>query len=194
MLTQARDITKLKINERNLSEHSIKLHNLALTDELTQIANRRSFIESVKAEISRCQRQHANMAFLLIDIDYFKKVNDTYGHFAGDKVLITMAKLIKTMLREYDIFGRLGGEEFGIFLAETSCQTAQEVAERIREKIMQTTMEIDGQSINVTLSIGISIAAQECKFETLYKEADVALYEAKHAGRNKVVMINGCAK
>jgi diguanylate cyclase (GGDEF)-like protein len=190
MLIHARDITKLKINEKNLSDSTVKLRTLALTDELTQIANRRSFIESVKTEISRCQRQHAAMAFLLLDIDNFKIVNDTYGHLAGDQVLIFIAKLIKTMLREYDIFGRLGGEEFGIFLAETSPQTAHEVAERIRETIMQQNIEADRQIVKVTLSIGISLATQDCKFESLYKNADRLLYEAKHAGRNKVMLAN----
>jgi len=188
MLTHARDITKLKINEKNLSDSTVKLRTLALTDELTQIANRRSFIESVNGEISRCHRLQADMAFLLLDIDYFKKVNDTYGHIAGDQVLIFIAKLIKTMLREYDIFGRLGGEEFGIFLAKTSASTAKEIAERIRATVMQQSFKADGHLINVTLSIGISIATKDCKFESLYKEADTALYAAKHVGRNKVIM------
>ena len=188
MLTHARDITNLKVNEKHLADSTVKLRTLALTDELTQIANRRSFIESVKAEINRCQRQQAAMAFLLLDIDYFKKINDTYGHLTGDQVLVTITTLIKTMLREYDIFGRLGGEEFGIFLAKTSPKTAEEVAERIRETIMQHNFEVDGNIIKVTLSIGISLATQDCKFESLYKNADRLLYEAKHAGRNKVML------
>ena len=192
MLTQARDITSLKINEQTLSANTVKLRTLALTDELTQVANRRSFIESVKAEISRCQRLQAEMAFFLLDIDFFKKVNDTYGHIAGDHVLVFIAKLIKTILRDYDIFGRLGGEEFGVFLAETSPQTAMEVAERIRETIMQQNIEFDGKIIKVTVSIGISIATPDCKFETLYNDADVVLYEAKHAGRNKAIMVKSC--
>tara|TARA_R110000868_G_scaffold121886_3_gene323368 strand:+ start:1122 stop:2051 length:930 start_codon:yes stop_codon:yes gene_type:complete len=188
MLTHARDITNLKLNEKHLAESTVKLRTLALTDELTQIANRRSFIESVKSEINRCQRQQAAMAFLLLDIDYFKKINDTYGHLTGDQVLVTITTLIKTMLREYDIFGRLGGEEFGIFLAKTSPKTAEEVAERIRETIMQHNFVVDGNIIKVTLSIGISLATQDCKFESLYKNADRLLYEAKHAGRNKVML------
>ena len=123
-------------------------------------------------------------------MDKFKKINDTYGHLTGDQVLVTIASLINTMLREYDIFGRLGGEEFGIFLAKTSPETAVEVAERIRETIMQHNFVVDGNLVKVTLSIGISLATQDCKFESLYKNADRLLYEAKDAGRNKVMIVN----
>jgi diguanylate cyclase (GGDEF)-like protein len=188
MLTHARDITKQKQLELELSTKSHKLRALALTDELTQIANRRSFIESVNAEISRCSRIKAKMAFMVLDIDYFKNVNDTYGHLSGDAVLIAIAKLIKDLLRDYDIFGRLGGEEFGIFLAETDSTTAVEVAERIRLKIMQHITKIDDNNINITISIGIAIPTGAPKFEALYKRADVALYQAKNSGRNKVIL------
>ncbi|MEP7706131.1 diguanylate cyclase [Paraglaciecola sp. 25GB23A] len=188
MLFQARDITAQKNIEFKLSAKSSKLRTLALTDELTQIANRRSFIESVNAEISRCSRIKANMAFLVLDIDYFKHVNDTYGHQAGDTVLISMSQLIKTLLRDYDTFGRLGGEEFGIFLSETDSQTAVEVAERIRTKIMQHKIAVEGHDITITVSIGIAIPAALVKFESIYKRADVALYQAKNSGRNKVIL------
>jgi diguanylate cyclase (GGDEF)-like protein len=188
MLFQARDITAQKNIEFELSAKSSKLRTLALTDELTQIANRRSFIESVNTEISRCSRLKANMAFLVLDIDYFKHVNDTYGHQAGDAVLISITQLIKTLLRDYDIFGRLGGEEFGIFLAETDSQTALEVAERIRTKIMQHKIAFEEHLISITVSIGIAIPAAQVKFESIYKRADVALYQAKNSGRNKVIL------
>ncbi|MDP5031121.1 MAG: diguanylate cyclase [Paraglaciecola sp.] len=188
MLIHARDITKQKKNEFELHAKSSKLRKLALTDELTQIANRRSFINSVNAEISRCSRNKAKMAFLLLDIDYFKNVNDTYGHLAGDAVLINITQLITVLLREYDVFGRLGGEEFGIFLADTDLNTATEIAQRIREKIQQHVIEIDHQKMSVTVSIGIALLNQATKFETLYKRADVALYQAKNGGRNKVVV------
>lgn len=192
MLTHAKEITPLKTSLHNLSAHSVKLQNLALTDELTQIANRRSFIASVDAEINRCQRQKDSTAFLLLDIDYFKQVNDTYGHMAGDHVLINIAQEIQLMLREYDIFGRLGGEEFGIFLSETSSSHAIEIAQRIRENIKQFDIAFDGHIINVTLSIGIAFATNECKFETLYKAADIALYRAKNSGRDQVNLIKSC--
>lgn len=189
MLLHTKDITKQKNTEQNLSRYSQSLFTMALTDELTQIANRRCFIESVNAEISRCLRQHTAMAFLLIDIDYFKQVNDTYGHLAGDNVLVSLSKVIKNMLREYDIFGRLGGEEFAIFLSETSVEKALEVAERIRERILQHDFIEEGQKIKVTLSIGVSIPTNDSTFKTLYKDADTALYAAKNSGRNRVSII-----
>lgn len=188
MLTHARDITKQKHLELELSSKSHKLRALALTDELTQIANRRSFIESVNTEMSRCARIKANMALLVLDIDYFKEVNDTYAHLSGDAVLIATARLVKDLLRDYDIFGRLGGEEFGIFLAETDCKTALEVAERIRLKIMQHVTKVDDNEIKISVSIGIAIPKSIPKFEALYKSADAALYQAKNSGRNKVIL------
>lgn len=188
MLIHAREITLQKANELELFEKSEKLHNLALTDELTKIANRRSFINSVSSEVNRCLRIKAKMAFLLLDIDYFKNVNDAYGHFSGDTVLIAIVNLIKTQLRNYDIFGRLGGEEFGIFLAETDHKKALEIAERIRQKIQQSPIKVEAGNVNVTVSIGIAIPTTKSKFESLYKRADVALYQAKNSGRNKVIL------
>lgn len=192
MLLQTKDITKQKIVEQHLNEHTRKLTDLALTDELTQIANRRSFVASVQAEITRCSRLHCGMAFFLLDIDHFKSVNDTYGHQAGDDVLRQIARLIKTTLREYDIFGRIGGEEFGIFLAETTRDTAIEVAERLRQQIADQSLYIDGNTLHITISVGIALARDNANFEQLYADADAALYQAKHSGRNRVVVAEYC--
>lgn len=192
MLLQTKDITKQKIIEQHLNEHARRLTDLALTDELTQIANRRSFVASVESEITRCSRQQSAMAFFLLDIDHFKNVNDSYGHQAGDTVLRQIAALVKSTLREYDIFGRIGGEEFGVFLAQTDRSTAEEVAERLRQLIATETLYIDGQQLNVTLSIGIALAREKTSFEQLYADADAALYQAKHSGRNRVIVAEYC--
>jgi diguanylate cyclase (GGDEF)-like protein len=192
MLIQAKDITKQKIVEQHLNEHTRRLTDLALTDELTQIANRRSFVASVEAEIARCNRQHDAMAFFLLDIDHFKAVNDTYGHQTGDEVLRQVAKLVKKTLREYDIFGRIGGEEFGIFLAETDHDTSMAVAERLRQQIAEEILYVDGGELRITMSIGIALARDKTSFEQLYADADAALYQAKHTGRNRVVLAEYC--
>jgi diguanylate cyclase (GGDEF)-like protein len=192
MLLQTKDITKQKIVEQHLNEHTRKLTDLALTDELTQIANRRSFVASVQAEITRCNRQQSAMAFFLLDIDHFKNVNDTYGHQTGDEVLRQVARLVKSTLRQYDIFGRIGGEEFGIFLAQTDRDTAVEVAERLRQQIADEKLHIDGRELRITLSVGIALARDKTSFEQLYADADAALYQAKHSGRNKVIVAEYC--
>ncbi|MEO3878522.1 GGDEF domain-containing protein [Rheinheimera fenheensis] len=192
MLLQTKDITKQKIVEQHLNEHSRKLANLALTDELTQIANRRSFVASVQAEITRCSRLHCGMAFFLLDIDHFKSINDSYGHQAGDEVLRQIARLVKSTLREYDIFGRIGGEEFGIFLSETTRDTALEVAERLRQQVAEETLFIDGHTLGITISVGIALAKDKTSFEQLYADADAALYQAKRSGRNRVVVAEYC--
>ncbi len=192
MLLQTKDITKQKIVEQHLNEHSRKLADLALTDELTQIANRRSFVASVQAEITRCSRLHCGMAFFLLDIDHFKSINDTYGHQAGDEVLRQIARLVKSTLREYDIFGRIGGEEFGIFLSETTRATALEVAERLRQQVAEETLYIEGNTLGITISVGIALARDKTSFEQLYADADAALYQAKHSGRNRVVVAEYC--
>lgn len=192
MLLQTKDITKQKIVEQHLNEHARKLTDLALTDELTQIANRRSFVASVQSEITRCLRQQSAMAFFLLDIDHFKNVNDSFGHQAGDEVLQQLARLVKRTLREYDIFGRIGGEEFGIFLAETDRDTAREVAERLRQQVESEPMHADGRELYITLSIGIALSRNKTSFEQMYADADAALYQAKHSGRNQVIVAGYC--
>lgn len=188
ILIQAKDITKQKIVEQHLNERTRNLANLALTDELTQIANRRSLVASTNAEVARCYRQHLPMAFCLLDIDHFKVVNDTYGHQVGDQVLKQVANIIKSTLREYDIFGRIGGEEFAIFLAETNRVLAIEIADRLRSKVATQVLLIDGFEVYITLSVGIAHAQADTSFEQLYTSADAAFYEAKRSGRNKVII------
>lgn len=187
LLLQTKDITKQKILEQHLNERTRSLTDLALTDELTRIANRRSFVASVQSELSRCERSHLKVALLLLDIDYFKSVNDNYGHQAGDEVLQQLAFRISNTLREYDIFGRIGGEEFGVFLAETDRETALQVAERLRILIAAEPFVIAGRPLPITISVGVA-TGEGHSFEHLYGEADTALYKAKSAGRNQVAI------
>jgi len=185
MLIQAKEMTKQKVLEYQLSSKVATLSELALTDELTKVANRRCFVDSVEAELARCQRNEQPAALLLLDLDFFKSVNDTYGHQAGDEVLKATANRIKKALREYDMFGRIGGEEFAVFLSETDPATALHVAERMRGILADHPIKAGVVELCVTTSIGIALTHGESSFEELYLQADSALYMAKRNGRNR---------
>lgn len=190
LLVQIKDISMQKLTEITLKDSVTKLKKLALTDSLTQLANRRAFVDAVETELARSQRNGLSATMLVIDLDYFKKINDTYGHLAGDQVLIHTAHILRSATRQYDIAGRLGGEEFAVFMSDASMQTAHEVAERIRQTIQSTPTMADNYSIAVTTSIGISIQTPPSSFESLFNEADEALYQAKSMGRNQTVLFD----
>ncbi|GAA0359548.1 sensor domain-containing diguanylate cyclase [Bowmanella denitrificans] len=187
LLVQAKDITKQKVMESELIRSVDTLHQMALTDALTGIANRRSFVESVESELSRCRRDTSLVSQLLLDLDHFKNINDTYGHQGGDAVLKQVANTIKKTLRQYDIFGRIGGEEFAVFLGSTDAQTAMEIAQRLCQAVAASTIHHGQAQIRVTTSIGVTTRECDTSFEQLYLEADDALYQAKQAGRNRVI-------
>lgn len=181
------------ISDRIDAENKVKeeLKRIANTDPLTGIANRRVFFERLEEEIKRIRRARGEFSMLLLDIDHFKKVNDSYGHDVGDYVLIEVGKVIQSCLREIDIPARLGGEEFGIFLPETNAQGAIHVAERVRAAIAKHTFMADASAnrpIGCTVSIGIASARfdDEVDATRLYKSADTRLYVAKNSGRNQV--------
>ena len=180
------DITKQKVLEQTLEARIDSLQSLALTDELTQVANRRSLVESVTVELARCRRSGAAMTMALIDLDHFKKVNDTYGHQAGDAALQHVTNIIRKNLRPFDILGRIGGEEFAIFLSNTQSTHALAIAERTRKAIQNSPLEYQGQQITLTTSIGLTTLGCNTSFEILYQQADEALYQAKKQGRNHV--------
>jgi diguanylate cyclase (GGDEF)-like protein len=190
LLLQAKNISSQKLLEQTLCDRIHKITSMALTDELTQIANRRSFIAEVKSEINLYKRNEQVFTFCLLDIDYFKKINDQYGHQVGDTVLLQLCTLIKTMLREYDHFGRIGGEEFGILLRDTPIQEAKDIINRLREKIMSTQFNNTKAPVQLTISIGLVESWLSSTFELLYSKADVALFAAKDQGRNQMVSIN----
>ena len=175
------DITERK---RMLEE----LRYLATIDGLTGLYNRRHFLELCKRELLRVHRYNLETGLLMLDADHFKKINDTHGHDVGDEVLRLIARLCKSQLREADIVGRVGGEEFAVLLPQTGLPAAIEAAERLRKAIAQTTLPLaSGRVLRCTVSIGVcALASQNAKIEELLKAADQALYTAKRNGRNQV--------
>lgn len=167
---------------------------MASTDGLTRLTNRRSFIERGESELARVQRSPLGMvsglACIMIDLDHFKKINDTWGHQAGDAVLVAASALMVESARQYDEVGRYGGEEFAILLPGVKEEGAAIVAERIREKIAATPININGNKISISASFGVACypALGINSLNDLLKAADAALYQAKESGRNRVVV------
>ncbi len=167
---------------------------LAITDSLTGLYNRRKFLETVTTELERSQRLNRPLSVLMMDIDYFKNYNDTYGHQKGDEILSGIAKKLRKSLREYDTLARYGGDEFVLLLPETDAQVAQKIAERLVQALREMNIlisETDSIPIYLTLSIGIaSYPSHANDLQTLMQAADYALYQAKQAGRNCYVIYN----
>lgn len=163
-----------------------KVLQYATLDALTNLNNRRQFEIRLKQEIATTKRQKNPLCAMMIDIDFFKKVNDTYGHASGDEVLRTIASIIKAQLRESDIPARYGGEEFAVLLPYTHIEEAQIVGERLRKAVEEASIQLDKLNINVTISMGLAELTPDLSGEELFKLADKALYEAKETGRNRV--------
>lgn len=165
-----------------------KLKEMAMKDGLTGLYNKTILLELLEKEISRQQRIKGDISFVMLDIDYFKTVNDTYGHISGDIILKELAKILMDSVRKGDIVGRYGGEEFSIVLPGTDKQDAFHLCERIRKKIEDYNFDIGNKTIKITVSMGIfshdfsNIMAEK----EIIKKADDKLYEAKHNGRNRV--------
>ncbi|MDC0611469.1 sensor domain-containing diguanylate cyclase [Vibrio sp.] len=164
----------------------------ACIDSLTQIYHRGTILEFLEHAIAQSHRTFKPFCIIMLDIDYFKVVNDTYGHLVGDDVLLTVAKTIKKGLRKYDSVGRYGGEEFLIVLNETDYVAAFDIAERIRRSIMRLEFSTNDQVFNVTVSLGIATSEScidvRCDQDKLLLKADNALYRAKNQGRNRVIV------
>ncbi len=164
-----------------------KVQTLAVTDGLTEVAVRRHFLSRLEGELERSSRLKLKISFLMVDIDDFKSFNDRYGHLVGDVVLREVADTIKKNIREIDLVGRHGGEEFAVFLAETDESSAFFVAERIRRAVAERDFKAYDESLKVTVSIGCTTLAPSGKDpEELLETADAALYEAKRLGKNRV--------
>jgi diguanylate cyclase (GGDEF)-like protein len=161
---------------------------LAERDALTGLYNRRSFDQQMDAEIARFERYHRPFSVIMMDLDFFKKVNDQYGHDAGDDVLRTVGGIIASSLRDVDIAARVGGEEFALLLPETDKAAAVEIAERIRRRIETTEITAAGHRLQVTSSAGVmAVPANASDVGNVMRAADQLLYEAKRLGRNRVV-------
>lgn len=160
----------------------------AITDGLTGLYNHRHFQEIFDGELRRTKRNPGPLSLLLADIDFFKKINDTYGHQAGDTVLRKTAAVMKKTLRGIDIPARYGGEEFAALLIESDTKGALQTAERLRKRILETTFHANGHAINITVSMGIASCPADAQLKAdIIDRADKALYQAKRAGRNRVI-------
>ena len=164
-----------------------KVQDMAITDSLTEVSTRRYFLERFREEIRRSMRRKVSLSFLMIDLDYFKEKNDKFGHLVGDVILKEIAAILKSNLREIDIIGRYGGEEFGVVLAGIARVGAFQVAERLRSSIEHSVFKAYDEKVSGTISIGISVFPEDGFEENaLIEFADRALYKAKEKGRNRV--------
>jgi diguanylate cyclase (GGDEF)-like protein/PAS domain S-box-containing protein len=179
-----RDVTQRKMLER-------ELQRLATTDPLTNIANRRSFLEQAEQIFKHSQRYFTSFTMLMLDLDFFKGINDQHGHLCGDTVLAKFSQIVGLELRDSDVFGRLGGEEFCILLQQADQEEAMNVAERIRRRIEDSSFESpDCAPVMLTVSIGASTNRRtDERLTKLFERADKALYQAKHTGRNRVLWL-----
>jgi diguanylate cyclase (GGDEF)-like protein len=169
-----------------------KLQKLAITDGLTKLHNSRSFYSQLEVEVDRFNRYKRSLALLLMDIDHFKKYNDSYGHLEGDKALVTIAQIIKSCLRKLDSAYRYGGEEFTVILPETSCEEAQTVAQRIKSALKaENFMPQHGKEAKITISIGVTEYFPGEQLSEFIQRADKAMYLSKEKGRNKVTTLIG---
>ena len=171
----------------DLENEKCDLFELATIDPLTKALNRRAFMRFSEREMARFKRDNGQLSALMLDIDHFKQVNDVHGHAAGDKVLSKMVSIASNILRQEDLVGRLGGEEFAIVLVDSDAQNACRVADRIRQAIKQVKFPSDTGPFNVSVSIGVSEPFyNEASITEALARADAALYRAKHNGRDRV--------
>jgi diguanylate cyclase (GGDEF)-like protein/PAS domain S-box-containing protein len=177
----SRNISKRKQLEEELTV-------LSRTDALTGAYNRRCYMDKTEEVIHMIKRYQRPASMMILDLDHFKTINDNYGHQAGDLALKAFANLCRQEIRESDLFGRLGGEEFGLILPETPIQFAQNLAERIREAVAALRIRVGHQAIRVTVSIGLTeFGPDETSVDAVIHRADLAMYQAKLGGRNRVV-------
>jgi diguanylate cyclase (GGDEF)-like protein len=184
---------------RRLHEAEARLQWIAITDELTGLHNRRYLMQRLTAEIKRTTREQRPLACILFDLDHFKRVNDTFGHAAGDRVLQEVAATARRQCRESDILSRYGGEEFVVVLPGTDRRGARDTAERLRQAIQETSIVLNtGRTLSVSASFGVAVldwnpGEREDVDMILLKCADDALYQAKAKGRNRVEVVDKCS-
>lgn len=173
-----------------MRDYNARLHQLATHDPLTGVMNARAYYERCDQLISAASRRAEGFSVLFLDLDHFKLVNDTYGHAAGDLVLKSVANTVRSSLRRSDAMGRVGGEEFSVFLPATASQQAADVAEAIRQAIERSMPDIGDHQLRVTASIGVASCEGELQtMQAIQKQADEAMYVAKSVGRNRVSLL-----
>lgn len=173
---------EIEIKEKERLENTLR--NLAETDSLTGDINRRKFMEIFEDELKRAFRYHRPLCLLILDVDHFKKINDSYGHMQGDRAIQHLSKVVSEELRSSDTFARIGGEEFAIILPETDTPSGVIVSEKLRKKVESSSMQTETP---FTISLGIAGYERGMTIDDLYAKADIALYRAKKAGRNRTM-------
>lgn len=170
-----------------------QMYDAALRDGLTKAYNKKYFMERLETEFAYASRHRADLSLLMFDVDHFKRVNDTYGHLAGDYVLSKLSKISMGTLRHEDIFARYGGEEFGVICRAVTLPQAGILAERVRALVESTVFEFDGRRMPITISVGVAAhpTSMVDSATALIAAADAALYEAKRCGRNRVLLKHG---
>lgn len=179
---------KIKALQEELIKSNMLLKELSDTDPLTHLYNRRYLMESLEREVGRTTRKHEHLSLVMMDIDHFKKINDTFGHQEGDRVLVELAAFIRGFIRRYDIAARYGGEEFVVVLPETTLEHACALAERFRMGVQDIVFDGKLSGLTLTISLGVATfpaAGVDC-VDSLFRQADEALYKAKMRGRNRV--------
>ncbi|BEH11909.1 diguanylate cyclase [Geobacter sulfurreducens subsp. ethanolicus] len=193
LVARVRVQMKVKGLQDELKRSNELLRKLSITDPLTHLHNRRHLMEMVDKEFQRASRKGGALSLVILDIDYFKKINDTYGHQEGDKVLVALADIVHQRLRSYDIAARYGGEEFVLLLPETPLQEAQAIAERLRLEVQDHVFDgsLHGQVITISLGVATYPSPRIEGTDSLFRQADEALYRAKQNGRNRVELMSG---
>ncbi|PIE43420.1 MAG: diguanylate cyclase [Gammaproteobacteria bacterium] len=189
------DVTDIATNKLALESANEELNRLSRTDSLTELNDRKYWEECLSKEYARFLRYKHTCSLILFDIDHFKKVNDTYGHQAGDEVIRAISRLLRKSLRQTDIAGRYGSEEFAVILVNTDRKGAKLFAERLRVAIENLTLTYEKMAINFTISLGISVLNENCTdYKTWLEQANSALYQSKHNGRNQSIVFDQIAQ
>jgi len=183
-----RRLQELELEAADLRSKLRLAHDMALRDSLTNLPNRMAYQDRITQEMARSQRFQQPLSLLLWDVDHFKRINDRFGHSAGDKVLVTVAEELDKSIRQADFVARLGGEEFAMILCGAAGEAAHRIADQIRERIGRCGFNSLGRPVQVTVSCGISQVRNGDTSESLFERADKALYEAKKGGRNRCVL------
>lgn len=181
------ELYKALATQAAIAIENARLYRMAITDGLTKLFIHRYFQQRMDEELSRSRRYNEKLSYIMLDIDHFKNFNDTFGHQVGDKVLVTVARLLEASVREIDILARYGGEEFAIILPEKTKKEAAVAAERMRKKLEDNDFMVEGKRVPITISLGIAEFPADANEKTdLIEKADLALYYSKETGRNKV--------
>lgn len=190
ILTSMRDVSKRVEAEKELEKTYTKMKILSRIDPLTNLLNRRAMMEAIENEIIRFERNNEPFVLIICDIDDYKKVNDTYGHDAGDFVLVSIADLMRSSIRKQDVIGRWGGDEFLLLLPQTDANGGKHVAVNIKRQIASTTFNFSGNDVFLTMTFGISEFKEKLGLKGCIKQADNALYKGKKDGKNRVIIMN----